>query len=65
MPEVGSLQDCTSCERMKGAEIEIENLKEGQREMDKKLDKLHWWIMSTAAGVAATLIMNLIRGVEK
>jgi len=50
---------------MKGAEIEIENLKEGQREMDKKLDKLHWWIMSTAAGVAATLIMNLIRGVEK
>jgi len=31
-------------------------------EMNKKLDKLQWWIMSTAAGVAVTLVVNLVKG---
>ena len=54
--------DCTSCERMKGAETEIRNLKEDNREMGKKLDRLQWWIMSTAVGVAVTLVVNLVKG---
>jgi len=54
--------DCTSCERMATAEAKISNLEGDMVEMGKKLDKLQWWIMSTAAGVAVTLVVNLARG---
>jgi hypothetical protein len=60
--EVNALQDCTSCERMATAEAKISNLEGDLMEMSKKLDKLQWWIMSTAAGVAVTLVINLVKG---
>lgn len=54
--------DCISCERMATAEAKISNLEGDMVEMNKKLDKLQWWIMSTAAGVAVTLVVNLVKG---
>jgi len=45
---------------MATAEEAIRGLKDDNKEISKKIDKLQWWIMSTAAGVAGTLIINLI-----
>ena len=56
------MQDCTSCERMAVAEAKISNMEGDLMELDKKIDKLQWWIMSTAAGVAVTLVINLVKG---
>lgn len=55
------MNDCQSCERMKEAETEIKNLKEDARDMNKKLDKLQWWIMTTFAAVTITLVVNLLK----
>ena len=63
LPGGGALTDyCTSCERMATAETKITNLEGDMKEMGKKLDRLQWWIMSTAVGVAVTLVVNLVKG---
>lgn len=55
------MTDCRSCERMAKAETAITNLKGDNERMEKKLDKLHWWITTTAVGVGITLLLNIIK----
>lgn len=47
---------------MATTETKITNLEGDMKEMGKKLDRLQWWIMSTAVGVAVTLVVNLVKG---
>jgi hypothetical protein len=45
---------------MAKAEEAITDMKYDIKAVFEKIDKLQWWIMSTAVGVAATLAVNLI-----
>ena len=51
--------DCRACERMKQAETEIIALQKGAEVMDNKLDRLQYWIMTSTAGIVATLLILL------
>lgn len=46
---------------MKEAETEIKNLKEDTRDMSKKLDRLQWWMMTSAASAVGTLLVVLFK----
>jgi hypothetical protein len=45
---------------MATAEEAIRDMKYDIKAVFEKIDKLQWWIMSTAVGVAATLVVNFI-----
>lgn len=56
------MTDCTSCERMAKAEEAIDNLQEGAKSMDKKLDGLKNWMMAAMAGIIASIFVGLVKG---
>jgi hypothetical protein len=45
---------------MAKAEEAIKGIKCDIKALFEKIDRLQWWIMSTAVGVATTLAVNLI-----
>ena len=51
--------DCQSCERMARAEENIESLERGVVCLEKKLDRLQYWIMTSTAGIVVTLLVLL------
>lgn len=53
--------DCSSCERMARAEQDIEALEKRGEVLEKKLDSLQFWIMTSTAGIAITLVLLLVQ----